>query len=205
MQSQMGLQSPSGACNAPKYSAPTHKAIINDGSNWWLWKPSNIICVRCKEAFRGAYHINEVVQDYLDARYLKRWIPRHFENQHDLMEGPLSQKELPAHQSPKLVSCTQLSYSRSNIASNQQPSIIWVVAYLTSSDIIKRDIDISLLCQNDSGNIAKKPSVCPRIYRQQPTGQHRSVVAQQATTNEVKEKPLESDVIQLRHPRYVLL
>ena len=111
------------------------------------------------------------------------------------MEGPLSQKELPAHQSPKLASCTQLSYSRSNIASNQQPSIIWVVAYLTPSDIIKRDIDISLLCQNDSGNIAEKPSVCPRIYRQQPTGQHRSVVAQQATTNEVKEKPLESDVI----------
>ena len=52
------------------------------------------------------------------------------------MESPLSQKELLARQNPKPMPCMQLSHSKSDIVSSQQPSIIWVIAYLTPSDVI---------------------------------------------------------------------
>ena len=36
--------------------------------------------------------------------------------------------------------------------------------YLTPGDTIRCGADSSLLCQNNSGNIAKGPSICPAIY-----------------------------------------
>ena len=63
------------------------------------------------------------------------------------------------------MSNARLSYSRNDIVSSQQPSIIGGVAYLTPGDAIKHSADNNPLCQNNSRDITEGPSICPRIYR----------------------------------------
>lgn len=160
----MGFRSLPGTCNAFKHSAPAHGAIINDGSSRWIQKLGSIISILCKEALKGTCHISGVIHNHLKTRYLKRWISRHSKSWHDLMDGPLNQKELPTSQSLKPASSAWLSHGRSDIGSSQQPSIICSVTYLTLGDVIKCGTDSSPLYQNNSRNITKGPSICPGIY-----------------------------------------